>query len=76
MLFLLYINDIAFFVDNISIIDLYADDSTIHESGYDVKMIESNLRSNIERIAFWCNINKMSINPLKSTTKTFAKSNT
>jgi len=37
MLFLLYINDIASFVDNTSIIDLYADDSTVHESGYDVK---------------------------------------
>ena len=65
MLFLLYINDIASFVDNTSIIDLYADDSTVHESGYDVKMIESHLQSSIEKIAFWCKINKMSINPLK-----------
>ena len=52
MLFLLYINDIASFVDNTSIIDLYADESTVHESGYDVKMIESHLQSSIEKIAF------------------------
>jgi len=56
----------ASFVDNTSIIDLYADDSTVHESGYDVTMIESHLQSSIEKIDFWCKINKMTINPLKS----------
>jgi len=29
-------------------------------------MIESHLQSSIEKIDFWCKINKMSINPLKS----------
>ena len=73
------------FIQNSSIIDLYADDSTVHESGYDVKLIESNLQSSIDRLTLWCTINKMSINPLKNKmhayrfkppTKTFAKTNT
>ena len=33
---------------NTSIIDLYADDFTVYESGHDVKMIESHLQSSID----------------------------
>jgi len=37
ILFLIYINDMSSFIQNSPIVDLYADDSTVDESGYDVK---------------------------------------
>ena len=56
------------FIQNSSIVDLYADDSTIHESGHDVKLIESNLQSSIDILTLWCTINKIlrTQNPLKT----------
>jgi len=39
ILFLIYINDISYFIQNLSIVELYAEDSPVHESGYDVKLI-------------------------------------
>jgi len=64
----IYINDMSSFFQNSSIVDLYADDSTIHESGHDVKLIESNLQSSIDILTLWCTINKIlrTQNPLKT----------
>ena len=35
------------FIQNSLIVDLYADDYTVRESGYDVKLIESHLHSHL-----------------------------
>ena len=40
LLFLLYVNDIAFACDDVSI-DLYADDSTLYESGLQLSYIQN-----------------------------------
>ena len=38
-IFVIYINDMSSFIQNSPIVDFYADDSTVNESGYDVKLI-------------------------------------
>lgn len=65
LLFLIYINDISIVADNINI-DLFADDSTLHESSNDINVIESNLQNNINAISTWCSLNNMSLHPQKS----------
>ena len=64
LLFLIYINDIAF--DITSNIDLYADDSTVHKSGSNVNEIQHTLQINLEIIDNWCNINNMALHPSKT----------
>jgi hypothetical protein len=65
ILFLIYINDIPSFVKN-STIDLYADDSTLHVSDYNIHNIQLNLQNDLDRIATWCSFNNMSIHPNKT----------
>ena len=65
LLFLLYINDISIVSDSINI-DLFADDSTIHNSNKDINIIELNLQENITAILNWCTLNNMSLHPDKS----------
>ena len=60
ILFLIYINDIPSFVKN-STIDLYADDSTLHVSDYNIQNIQLKLQNNLDSIATWCSFNNMSI---------------
>jgi len=38
-IFVIYINDMSSFIQNSPIVDFYDDDSTVNESGYDVKLI-------------------------------------
>jgi len=66
LLFLIYINDISSCIDISSSIDLYADDSTLHTSGRDIQSVQSDLQSCLDRINYWCKINNMSINPVKT----------
>ena len=65
LLFLLYINDIVYSSIDIHI-DLYADDSTMYESGYDLKSIQTKLQNNLNDIEIWCKLNNMAVNPSKS----------
>ena len=65
LLFLIYINDIAFLHPDLNI-DLYADDSTLFESGFDIFKIEEKLQSDLDNISNWCINNNMSLHPQKS----------
>ena len=65
LLFLLYINDIAFSCNNLNL-DLYADDSTMFESGLKLTDIQPNLQINLNNISQWCTFNNMSLHPKKT----------
>lgn len=65
LLFLLYINDISL-SSHTGKTDLYADDTTLHEAGNDIKNIESNLQVRLSSINDWCRINNMALHPNKT----------
>ncbi|KAK3103380.1 hypothetical protein FSP39_018833 [Pinctada imbricata] len=65
ILFLIYINDLPLHVKN-SLLDLFADDATLHHSGHIIDQIESNLNDDILSVKTWCDENKMAINENKS----------
>lgn len=65
LLFILYINDLAFTCPSVDL-DLYADDTTLYKSGYDIPEIESHLQVSLDSISNWCKINNMLIHPSKS----------
>lgn len=52
LLFLIYINDIAFDVTSTSNIDLYADESTLYKSGTCVNDLQNTLQTNLESINY------------------------
>ena len=64
-LFLLYRNDIAFCNDKITIY-LFADDSTLHEAGFNLTEIEHKLQNDLSCIEGWCKANNMSLHTTKS----------
>ena len=66
LLFLIYINDISFQGPELNI-DLYADDSTMYESDFQLYAVQRKLQKNLNHIINWCRINNMSLNPLKTT---------
>lgn len=66
LLFLLYINDLSDACPTANT-DLYADDSTLHKSGFSVQEIQLQLQHNLNNISDWCAVNNMSINPSKTT---------
>ena len=65
-LFLIYINDIHMKLTNSSSLDMYADDSTLHSSGFKTNAIEKELQDNIDIVKKWCKMNNMKINSIKS----------
>jgi len=65
ILFLIYINDIAYSCPDLNI-DLYADDSTCFRSGINLLEIETKLQTNLDNISKWCNINNMTLHPKKT----------
>ncbi len=65
LLFLIYINDIGLSTGSIDI-DLYADDSTVYKSDFDIGTIETKLQDNLNFITSWCRLNNMSLHPSKS----------
>ena len=65
LLFLLYINDVTLSCQELNI-DLYADDSTLYESGFELYKIQNKLQSNLNCIIDWCVINNMSLHPMKT----------
>ena len=67
LLFLIFINDLPMSTCE-SNIDLFADDSTLHNSGPSVQCVESNLRSDLKEVQDWCENNDMYINVDKTKT--------
>ena len=65
LLFLLYINDLALEV-NKSLLDFFADHTTLTVTGTSVEEIAEDLNHDIELIRTWCKKNKMSINISKT----------
>ena len=65
VLFLLFINDLPLHVKN-SLLDLFADDATLHNSEGTLCEIENNLREDMEYIDTWCTENRMVINEKKT----------
>ena len=61
LLFLLYINDLALEV-NKSLLDFFADDTTLTVTRTSVEEIAEDLNHDIKLILTWCKMNKMSIN--------------
>ena len=49
-------------------IDLFADDSTLHNSGRSVQCVENNLRNDLKEVQDWCENNDMYINVDKTKT--------
>lgn len=65
LLFLIYINDLADACPGVNL-ELFADDSTLYKSGYNLPEIESNLQENLTLITRWCKTNNMLLHPTKS----------
>jgi len=51
---------------NSSSLDMYADDSTLHSSGFKTIEIEKALQDNIDIVETWCKMNNMKINSIES----------
>ena len=63
LLFLLFINDLPLYLQNTStIVDLYADDTTIYFSNADKLVLEKNLQSSLNCLKKWCRENGMILN--------------
>ncbi len=56
LLFTLYVNDVAQYVDNA--IDMYADDSILQTHAKDIKTVENKLTEILAKAAEWMKINK------------------
>ena len=65
ILFLIYINDITFEIEN-SWIDLYADDTTLYAKSSNTQEIERTLQINSDMVSDWCKVNNMAIHPQKT----------
>ena len=65
ILFLIYINDLSFDIQD-SMVDLYADDSTLYSKDTSTQLIECKLQNNLNMVTDWCMKNNMAINPQKT----------
>ncbi len=65
LLFLLYINDIQYCSELVSII-LFADDTNILYSDTCLKTLNETLQIEMNKIANWLNVNKLSLNTTKT----------
>ena len=65
LLFLLYINDIDYKLHNCGI-KLYADDTVLYVSADRLVDACNKLQSNLEELAQWCTLNRLSINVKKT----------
>jgi exonuclease III len=67
VLFCLFINDLPLAIRNEdTILDLFADDSTLHTKGKDITQIETSLQSGVIDVNGWCHNNNMLLHPKKS----------
>ena len=65
LLFLLFINDLPLYTDNVST-DLYADDTTLYDIQDSVEQIGENLQRAINNLHTWCQNNGMILNSSKT----------
>ena len=65
LLFLLFINDLPLYVDNVSA-DLYADDTTFYDIQASIELIEKNLQLSLNQLHIWCKNNGMVLNSEKT----------
>ena len=65
LLFLLFINDLPFYVNNVSA-DLYADDTTLYDVQNSVEMIEHNLQTGLNQLHIWRKSKGMVLNSAKT----------
>ena len=73
LLFLLYINDLPNCSENLTF-RIFADDTNLFASACDLKTLETLINSELGRVKVWCDVNKLSINFIK-TNYTIIKSN-
>jgi succinate dehydrogenase flavin-adding protein (antitoxin of CptAB toxin-antitoxin module) len=67
VLFCLYINDLPLCLSQPdAILDLFADDSTLHTSHNRLNEIQTTLQKSINDIVSWCTVNRMVLHPKKS----------
>ena len=65
LLFLLFINDLPLYVNNVSA-DLYADDTTLYDIQTSMDLIEQNLQLGLNQLHVWCKNNGMVLNSTKT----------
>ena len=65
LLFLLFINDLPLYTDNVST-DLYADDTTLYDIQDSMEQIGENLQRAINNLHTWCQNNGMILNSSKT----------
>ena len=64
LLFLIYINDLPLCIK--AMCDLFADDTTIHETDQDITTLTISLQENISDLIKWTELNHMSLHPQKT----------
>ena len=66
-LFSIFINDLPLSLSSPeAMIDLFADDSTLHSSSKEIAILNENLQSSLNDIHKWCEDNKMALHPKKT----------
>ena len=67
LLFCIFINDLHLDITSSEVTcEMFADDSTLHTAGKDVKEIETRLQKSLTEISAWCKSNSMLIHPQKT----------
>ena len=62
----MYVNDVLSLLENESEMYLYTDDMFILSNNVNVENMLSNLQDKIDIIHQWCNLNKMTVNEVKT----------
>lgn len=62
LLFLIFINDLPLTLQEPTVVDLYADDTTFYDFQYDINKLESNLQYALNALHTWCRQNGMVLN--------------
>ena len=65
LLFLLFINDLPLYTDNV-FTDLYADDTTIYQISNSQHFVEQDLQMALQKLSVWCKFNGMLLNTEKT----------
>ncbi len=57
-------NDLPLYIN--SLLDMYADDSTIHVTGKTIEELESKLNIDLKNVQIWCQKNRVAVNAKKT----------
>ena len=67
LLFLLFINDLPMYTqDQVSNVDMYADDTTLYDINKSKLQVEINLQAALNNVSMWCLNNGMVLNATKT----------